>query len=107
MPPTSKYDYYVCPECGSEVRIGSKGCPHCEESEEELWSLKEAYLHNIPPEEFEEEQEFHSYSTMVRRPFRDVATQLPPIPERSNRLTLLLLAFGVVALTTGALLALL
>lgn len=24
-----KADYYICPECGAEVRVGSKGCIRC------------------------------------------------------------------------------
>lgn len=24
-----KVDFYICPECGDEVRVGSKGCPRC------------------------------------------------------------------------------
>jgi hypothetical protein len=24
-----KVDFYICPACGAEVRVGSKGCPKC------------------------------------------------------------------------------
>jgi hypothetical protein len=24
-----KVDYFICPECGAEVRVGSKGCGKC------------------------------------------------------------------------------
>lgn len=24
-----KVDYFICPECGAEVRVGSKGCGRC------------------------------------------------------------------------------
>lgn len=24
-----KVDFYICPECGAEVRVGSKGCAKC------------------------------------------------------------------------------
>ena len=26
---TVKVDFYICPQCGAEVRVGSKGCQKC------------------------------------------------------------------------------
>lgn len=25
----NQIDYYICPGCGDDVRVGSKGCPKC------------------------------------------------------------------------------
>lgn len=33
-----RYNHFVCPNCGGEVRIGSIGCPHCGSDDQTGWS---------------------------------------------------------------------
>ncbi len=32
-----RYNHFVCPTCGGEVRVGSAGCPHCGSDERTGW----------------------------------------------------------------------
>lgn len=32
-----RYNYFVCPNCGGEVRIGAPGCPHCGSDDKTGW----------------------------------------------------------------------
>ena len=34
-------DRYICPNCGREVKVGSKGCPHCQPAKP--WEQDESY----------------------------------------------------------------
>lgn len=47
-----KPDYFICPQCGNEVRVGSRGCKNCAPVEA---SGKDDYLDGIelPDEEFD------------------------------------------------------
>lgn len=48
-------DYFICPQCGNEVRVGSKGCKHCAPIEA---SEEDTYLDGIdlPDDEFDYEE---------------------------------------------------
>lgn len=49
-----KADYFICPECGAEVRVGSKGCSKCaSERATKSWEQDETYDGlDLPEEEF-------------------------------------------------------
>ncbi len=60
-----KADFYICPECGAEVRVGSKGCLRCaSDRATKHWEQDE--IHDgldLPDEEFDYDEfldsEFH------------------------------------------------
>jgi hypothetical protein len=63
----SQVDYYICPDCGAEVRVGSRGCAQClawepkrrharPDSERKPWEQDEAYDGlDLPEEDFDRE----------------------------------------------------
>jgi hypothetical protein len=65
-------DYYACPGCGAEVRVGSRGCPKCTDKPRS-WEQDEACDGaDLPDEEFD-------YDDFVRREFgRGSARVKPP-----------------------------
>jgi len=38
MSPKKKNQYFICPNCGTEVKIGSKACPECGSDEKTGWN---------------------------------------------------------------------
>lgn len=67
-----KSDYYICPECGAEVRVGSKGCSRCaSERATKHWEQDEIYDGlDLPDEEF-------NYEEFVNNELRD-QRETPP-----------------------------
>ncbi len=48
-----KADYFICPDCGAEVRVGSRGCTRCDRKP---WEQDEAYDGTgLPEEDFDYE----------------------------------------------------
>ncbi len=64
-------DYYACPGCGAEVRVGSRGCPECKDKPAS-WE-QDDYLDgvNVPDEDFD-------YNDFVRREFGKGAARVKP-----------------------------
>ena len=64
-------DYYACPGCGAEVRVGSRGCPKCADKPRS-WEQDE-YLDgsDLPDEDFD-------YNDFVRREFGKGPSRLKP-----------------------------
>ena len=47
-------DYFICPTCGEEVRVGSKACPGCGSDERTGWGENSgADGLDLPDEEFD------------------------------------------------------
>jgi hypothetical protein len=59
-----KADYFICPDCGSEVRVGSRGCTRCaSEQATKSWRKRKPWEQdeshdglNLPDEEFNYEE---------------------------------------------------
>jgi hypothetical protein len=62
-----KVDFYICPSCGAEVRVGSRGCPKCASQratkkwgateERKPWEQDEIYDGlDVPDKEFDYEK---------------------------------------------------
>jgi hypothetical protein len=60
-------DWYACPGCGGEVRVGSRGCPKCSGKP---WEQEE-YLDGLDPEDFD-------YDDFVKREFGSGPARLKP-----------------------------
>ena len=58
-------DWYACPSCGAEVRVGSRGCPKCTPGAGRKWE-QESHLDGVDvpddPEDFD-------YDDFVKREF--------------------------------------
>lgn len=71
QPSPKDADWYACPGCGAEVRVGSKGCPRCSGKS---WD-QEDYLDGVDlppdPEEFD-------YDDFVKREFGRGSAKLKP-----------------------------
>lgn len=58
-----KADYFICPDCGAEVRVGSRGCARCASDratktwdDRKPWEQDEAYDGvGLPDEDFDYE----------------------------------------------------
>jgi hypothetical protein len=58
-------DWYACPSCGAEVRVGSRGCPQCISAKSAKWEQDE-HLDGVDlPEEAAE----FDYNDFVKREF--------------------------------------
>lgn len=47
-------DYYICPGCGAEIRVGSKGCPKCNNLDP--WEIEDNDVYdglNLPDDDFD------------------------------------------------------
>ena len=56
-------DHYICPGCGDEVRVGSKGCPKCNHLDP--WEIEENESYDgidLPDDEF-------NYDEFIKREF--------------------------------------
>jgi len=92
-------DYFVCPQCGGEVKVGARACPHCGSDEETGWSEEAENWQADIPAGYGPDEEF-DYDEFVTREF----------PERAGRArasSRALLVAVAVALTVLALLVLL
>jgi len=50
----NKADYYICPGCGGEVRVGSRGCPKCNQLDP--WEIEDNEIYDgvdLPDDEFD------------------------------------------------------
>lgn len=67
-------DWYACPFCGTEVRVGSKGCPGCTPGAGKSWQ-QDSSLDGVDlpddPEEFD-------YDDFVKREFGKTARVVKP-----------------------------
>lgn len=46
-------DYYICPECGAEVKVGSPGCPKCNDLDP--WEIEDNDVYDgldLPDDDF-------------------------------------------------------
>ena len=67
-------DWYACPSCGAEVRVGSRGCPKCSSGSGAKWDQEE-YLDGIDlPEDAGE----FDYNDFVKREFGGGTSPLKP-----------------------------
>ncbi|HWB03918.1 MAG TPA: hypothetical protein VG796_12900 [Verrucomicrobiales bacterium] len=58
-------DWYACPSCGAEVRVGSRGCPQCISGKGAKWE-QDNYLDGVDvPEDAAE----FDYDDFVKREF--------------------------------------
>lgn len=58
-------DYYICPECGAEVKVGSQGCPKC--NDPDPWEMEDTEVHDgldLPDDDFD-------YDEFVDKEFGD------------------------------------
>lgn len=71
QPSSKDADWYACPGCGAEVRVGSRGCPQCSgkswEQDEELDGL------DLPPDPAD-----FDYDDFVRREFGRGSARVKP-----------------------------
>ena len=67
-------DYFVCPQCGEEVKVGARACPHCGSDEETGWSQEAENRRTDIPAGYGRDEEF-DYDKFVEREF----------PERAGR----------------------
>jgi hypothetical protein len=58
-------DWYACPSCGAEVRVGSRGCPSCRSGAAPNWQQDESLDGLDLPDD---PQEF-DYNDFVKREF--------------------------------------
>ena len=74
LQPPKDADWYACPSCGAEVRVGSRGCSRCGPGLPEDW-LEEEHLEGISlpddPAEFD-------YDEYVKREFGAASRVKPP-----------------------------
>lgn len=67
-------DWYACPSCGTEVRVGTRGCPKCTPGAGGKWK-QEKYLDGVDvpddPEDFD-------YNDFVKREFGTRPSRLKP-----------------------------
>lgn len=67
-------DWYACPSCGAEVRVGSRGCPKCTKSTAKKRE-QEDYLDGVDvpddPADFD-------YNDFVRREFGRGSSKIKP-----------------------------
>jgi hypothetical protein len=54
------HDYFRCPQCNGEVRVGAAACPHCGSDDETGWS-----------EDADVEEDDFDYDEYVAREFPD------------------------------------
>jgi hypothetical protein len=66
-------DWYACPSCGGEVRVGSSGCKACGPGIPEAW-LQDDYLNGI---DLPDKDSDFRYEEFVSREF-GVASQIKP-----------------------------
>ena len=56
-------DWYACPDCGAEVRVGSRGCEECRAKSRKPWEQDGDHLDGVDmPEDFD-------YDDFIRREF--------------------------------------
>lgn len=41
---TNQADYYICPGCGDDVRVGSQGCPKCNNLDP--WEIEDTEIYD-------------------------------------------------------------
>lgn len=61
-------DYFICPNCGEEVRVGSSSCPNCGSDEKTGWNEDDDYSHINLPSGYSDDDDF-DYDEFVRREF--------------------------------------
>lgn len=66
-------DWYACPSCGAEVRVGSRGCPKCTKGGKS-WEQDE-YLDGVDAPEGAEE---FDYNDFVKREFGRGSAKIKP-----------------------------
>ena len=69
--PPKDADWYACPGCGGEVRVGSRGCPKCSGKS---WE-QEDYLDGV---DVPEDAEDFDYDDFVKREFGSGSARLKP-----------------------------
>jgi hypothetical protein len=67
-------DWYACPSCGAEVRVGSRGCPQCTSGKKPKWEQDE-YLDGVDPPE--DASDF-DYRDFIKREFGHGPSRLKP-----------------------------
>lgn len=55
-------EYFSCPHCGEEVKVGSKACPHCGSDKDTGWNEDSDYNEFALPNEDE-------YEDMIAKEF--------------------------------------
>ncbi len=67
-------DWYACPSCGAEVRVGSRGCPQCNPgSRRKKWEQEE-YMDGVDAGDSED----FDYEDFVKREFGKGLSRLKP-----------------------------
>ncbi len=67
-------DWYACPSCGAEVRVGSRGCPACMKGSVKKWE-QEDYLDGT---DVPEDADDFDYNEFVKREFGRGSGKLKP-----------------------------
>ena len=75
-----KVDFYICPECGAEVRVGSKGCVKCASEratkhwdEAKSWEQDEVYDGlDLPDDEFDYDEFLEEEFGGGRKPWKRI-----------------------------------
>ncbi len=90
MARSDRADYFVCPNCGAEVRVGASACPDCGSDERTGWSEDADVWSADLPSGYENDDDF-DYDAFVRREFSDHDGTGRPLGARGSTI-------GVVAL---------
>ena len=86
MPPlTVEDDFFLCPNCGADVKKGKLACPECGSCDETGWS--DAASEGFADGEWDDEGDF-DYDDFVKREFPDSAG---PFSSQSWGVTLVIL----------------
>jgi len=65
---TQESDYFVCPQCGGEVDVAARVCPHCGSDDRTGWAEDADKWAAGVPTGYAEDDEF-DYEDFVRREF--------------------------------------
>lgn len=88
---TLEGDYFLCPNCGAEVRKGKAACPACGSCDETGWS--EAATEGYADGGYEEDDEF-DYDEFVEREFPE-KSGLPTTKNWGTTLVIVLICLAM------------
>ena len=87
--------FFICPNCGAEIRAGSTACPNCGSDERTGWSEEAESFDPDLPAGYEGEESFN-YDEFVQREF-GVKTGKQPAVNRKRLIQLLVAAIAIAA----------
>ena len=89
-------DYFICPNCGSEARVGASSCPDCGSDDRTGWSKEAETWSTEVPSGYGEDDSF-DYEEFVQREFGE-DSGAPPKLDFKQLFSCLLIVILIIAL---------